>query len=268
MPHLRTLRGGALTRGAPRPCEWKDPRGGGRDHRIDGAGRMRVNRPPDRTSMAQPPDESPSTPDPSPSAERPALALNCLEGQPPPPAILADARIAAALPRPVRERFWEVLGRCLGDPLPDDLDARLDRFVAEVRVDGDALARAIKACRFLIRTASLGDVAPRAFADDLVALAGGAPDLANLLMPGYERAKAQVRSDAVLRTVLDHGRVLEKINWRIDLLASSDRGHNLRLPVVTLTLHYREGTRRDQLTLQVLPDLVGELRAICNRVLR
>ena len=55
--------------------------------------------------------------------------------------------------------------------------------------------------------------------------------------------------------------------WRVDTIEASERGVKLRLPVAMLTLHYREGSEVGRITLQVLPDMMGELKGICERVL-
>jgi hypothetical protein len=201
----------------------------------------------------------------SPGSE--PIHLQCLAGQPASPEVIADARRLLALPEGARQRLWQVLAPSLAEPIPPEVAPLYERFVKEHGVDGGALARALKVARLLVRQASALDLEPEQFADDLEKLGGGSRAIADALVPGYPRARQRVRAEILSGAVADHGRVLESFRWRVDMLASSDRGLGLKLPVVMLTLHYREGERREQISLQVLPHLLGQLRAVCDHVL-
>jgi hypothetical protein len=48
--------------------------------------------------------------------------------------------------------------------------------------------------------------------------------------------------------------------------SAGSRGKNLRLPVVHLTLSYRERDRVEQITLQIAPDMLRRLRALLERI--
>jgi hypothetical protein len=196
-----------------------------------------------------------------------AVKLHCLGGNSPAPELAADLRGILALPEAARARFWDVLGPSLGEPVPREVGGLVARFVQEHSADAGALPRAVKAARALVRLASALDVAPKLLADDLAAIANGSSAIADVILPGYERARGQLRAEAARRTVADHGRLLEAVRWRVDMLSASDRGLGLKLPVVTLTLCYREGNQREQLSVQVLPDVLRQLRGICDRVL-
>jgi len=214
-----------------------------------------------------------------PAGETTAPRLHCLAGQSAAAELARDARLVAALPPAAREHLWEVLGPSLRDPVPPGLEATLDAFVRAHAVDAVALALALKAHRFLLRQAAALNLEPRQFAEDLAALAGhpegdpqttgtdGGPDVVAALMPLYPRAVATVRDELIRRTLADHGNVLEEIRWRVELLSSSDRVLGLRVPILVLTLHYRKGERLEQLTLQLLPDLVRRLGAVAERAL-
>jgi len=41
----------------------------------------------------------------------------------------------------------------------------------------------------------------------------------------------------------------------------------LKMPVALVTLHYLEGSEAGRVTLQVLPDMMGELKNVCEKVL-
>jgi hypothetical protein len=60
---------------------------------------------------------------------------------------------------------------------------------------------------------------------------------------------------------------VEGVSWRVEHVTASNRGQSLNLPVVTLTVAYREGERQDRITLQLLPDALQELQAMCQRLL-
>ena len=197
----------------------------------------------------------------------PPLRLHAFGGREAPAGLVADVLRLAALPPAARQRFWEVLGPSLAEPLPRELDALVDKFIQAHQVDSGDLLRAVKACRALLRSAAGLDVGAKPLADDLEKLSGGAPEIRDALLPGYERAKSAVRSELARRSLADHGKLLEGIHWRIETEWSSDRARGFRLPVVMLTLRYREGNRRDQITVQVLPDLLGQLRSLCDQIL-
>ncbi|MEP7124839.1 MAG: COMM domain-containing protein [Byssovorax sp.] len=193
--------------------------------------------------------------------------LRSLGGEVPPATILRDAEQALELPPRIRQRFWDILGPCLAEPLPGSLESDLDRLCAEHALAPDALARALKACRFLVRNAAAHDLDARAFAEDLALLSGGSTQLADLLVPGYESARAVVRSELARAAIHDHGKVLEGVDWRIDVVTASSQAAKLRAPIAVITLHYREGSERERLTLQATPESLESLRDLCDRML-
>lgn len=192
--------------------------------------------------------------------------LHCLGGAEAPPGIGADLQILMRLPESARASIWEALGPSLVEPLPADLEARLDRFCGAHGASGSDLARALKASRFLVREASALDLSRALFAEDLAALSGG-PDVGALLLPGYETAKAFVRRDIVRRALADHGKLLVDVEWRVDTITASGHGAKLRAPVAILTLQVQEGERQERVTLQVLPSTLEQLRKICDQIL-
>lgn len=198
---------------------------------------------------------------------RPSPPLHTFGGAAADPEIVEDLLRIRELPASARARFWEALGPSLSDPIAPEVEGLLDRFVARHGADAGALAPALKAARALVRRASAIDLDAARFAEDLVALSAGAADLGEVLLPGYEKARALLRAEIARRAVADHGRLLENVAWRVDRLSASDQGSGLSLPVVTLTLHYREGGRQERISVQVLPDVLAEIRAICDGLL-
>ena len=104
------------------------------------------------------------------------------------------------------------------------------------------------------------------FAEDLARLGDGG-EIRAALLPGYAMAMTALRGDMALGALADHGKVVDGVAWRVEHVTASNRGQGLDVPVVVLTLAYREGERRDRVTLQLLPDALVELQAMCARLL-
>ncbi len=197
----------------------------------------------------------------------PSARLHSLRGDSPPAGVAADLRGVLTLPVAAQQRLWEVLGPSLRDPVPTGVGEQVVLFCAAHGVREAELAPAIRACRFLLRGAAAEDLSPARFAEDLAALAGedGAA-LGEVLLPGYEAARAHVRGELLRRSLADHGKLLEGAEWRLDTASAGSRGKNLRVPVVNLTLSYREADSVERLTLQLTPDVLRSLRALLERI--
>lgn len=212
------------------------------------------------------------------SSDLPVAAV--ATGEPPPPVklhafgveevpadLIADVRRLLGLSATAQARFWEVLGPSLASVVAPEVDRLLRRFAEAHHVDGMALAHAVKGCRNLIRQASAVGLDSRLFAEDLARIGGGGAALGDLLAPGYEHVNGPLRSDIHRSAVADQGKLLESVRFRVDLLSAVNQGVKLRFPAVTLTLHYREGSRREQVTLQVLPEVLKQLHGMCEQIL-
>jgi hypothetical protein len=191
--------------------------------------------------------------------------IQALGGQPAPPDVVRDLALVLELPSPARARLWEVLGGCLVEPLPPTMEDRLDAFCRVHGASPDVLARAIKACRFLVWQAGSRALPRAVFAADLAALSSS-KEISDLLLAGYDRASAQVRRELLRGALLDHGNVLEGVDWRVDQVASSSRGASLRDPVGVLTLRYRAGDKDERLTVQLGPEALRELYDACTKL--
>jgi hypothetical protein len=195
------------------------------------------------------------------------VRLYSLGGGEAPPDLAADLRRLLRLPAEALQKLWQVLAPSLTEKLGPETERLLDVFCAAYRVDDAELGRAIKACRFVIREAAQRDVPGGAVADDLDRLCPGEPLVKELVLAGYEPAKAHLRHEILKAAIADHGKLLTGVHWRVDAIQASERGARLGMPVTMLTLHYREGAETGRVTLQVLPDMMGELRAVCGKVL-
>jgi hypothetical protein len=189
--------------------------------------------------------------------------LHSLGGQPAPAEVARDVARILELSPSAKARLWEALGPCLVDPLPESLEERLDAFCRAHQAEPESLALALKACRFLLWQASARNLPRERFAEDLAALCP-APEVAGILLAGYDAAGAQVRRELLRGALLDHGNVLEGVDWRVDQVATSSRGGLLRAPVGVLTLRYRAGGKEERLTVQLVPEALHELHQACE----
>jgi hypothetical protein len=194
--------------------------------------------------------------------------LRSFGGREAPPGLVDDLAQVLALPSATKERLWSVLGPALGETV----SRRVGKAVADLaRATGappTQLARAVQACRALVREAALANLDPAALADDVVAALGppGA-DVTALLLQGYDAARVQVANEAMAGALLDHGRVLEGVDWRVDRVVSSQRTEHLPFSVAVLTLRYREFGRAERFTVQATPDQLRALKAVCEKLL-
>jgi hypothetical protein len=193
--------------------------------------------------------------------------LRSLGGAPPPPGLEDDLRLVSSFPPAALAALWSVLGPCLTEPIPREMNRRLDDFARVHGVDGDALARGVRGCRSLVRSAALLDLPAASLVEDAMALAGDDAPVAALLLRGYDAAKAQIRAVAITAALGDHGRVLDGIDWRLDQVVASSAGGLLRFPVAVMTLRCRSGGREERITVQASPERLRELQILCDTLL-
>jgi hypothetical protein len=196
-----------------------------------------------------------------------AVTLRALGGAAAAPRLLADLALVGALPPNARRTLWRALAPALPDPVPAAGDAAIDGFATEHGLDEATLARALKACRHLVREAASRDLDVAAFAADLAVLDGAGGELRAILLPGYEDAKVHVREELVTRAIAAHGRVLVGVEWRLDMVAASSKGHDLRAPIAFVSLDLIEDGAPRRLTFQATPDALRKLAKVCGDLL-
>lgn len=194
-----------------------------------------------------------------------AIRLHALNGKPAPAGIDRDLRQLERLPEPAKKELWNVLMPSLLEPVPAAVETLLDTFCARHVVEADRLALVLKACRFLLREAALLDLDPLSFAMDVAALTADSREAQALLLARFDQAKSVVRRD--IGALLDHGKVLTAINWRVDKIAATDVGPQGDRLVAHLTLRYQDGDERGRITLQLTPQLLAELHQVCGAML-
>ncbi|NUO54442.1 MAG: hypothetical protein HOV80_36830 [Polyangiaceae bacterium] len=187
--------------------------------------------------------------------------LRCLGGAGAPPELSADLARIAALSEEARKHFWEALGPSLAEPVPPELERKLDVFCAEHRAEPADLARAIKAARSLLRGAARHGVDAAGFLSDLEILSTDNTVIA-ILGLGFERAVVALRRDAARRAIAGHGNVLTAVDWRIDRVLDTKEARGLGVEIAVVTLRYRDATGEKTVTLHALPDMLEELKRI------
>lgn len=193
--------------------------------------------------------------------------LQSLGGEAPPPELGRDLDRIARLPGEAIGKLWQVLGPCLTGPLTPEIDQLLEVFRSTYRIPPEDFGKVIGACRFLVLGAVRHDATAEQLGDDLDALCPGAPLVRELILAGYERLKPQLRGAIQKAALADYGKVLIGVQWRLDMIDSTEQGRRLGVPVAMLSLHYQDGRETERITLQVLPEMMAELKAACEKVL-
>ncbi len=192
------------------------------------------------------------------------VPLHSLGGQPAPDEIARDLALLLDLPPP-RER---ACGRCSApaSPIrcPTRAEARLDAFCRAHEAPAESSPGPSRRA-----ASSSGRRAPRPRARPVrrgPRQLRPSKEVADILLAGYDAARAQVRRELMRGALLDHGNVLEGVDWRVDHVTTSSRGGVLREPVGVLTLRYRAGGKAERLTLQLVPEALRELHEACESV--
>lgn len=196
------------------------------------------------------------------------VRLSCLAGEPAPAEVARDWARLLALPERARQSLWDILGPALAKAPAAELDERATAFCRLYGVTPADLEAGLRVCRFLLSRAASLDVPASALAEDIAALSGGQHDAVPVLLAGYEAVKGALRREIVEETLLDHGKVLVGVDWRVDSLLASDRGVQLDAPVALLTLRLRDSGREEKLTAYVVPEALGQLQQALAKVER
>lgn len=193
--------------------------------------------------------------------------LACLGGKPMKLGVINDLKRLSLLPEAALTNIWQVLGPLIGGELKADrLERHLGPFCETYRADRNDILRGLAATRALLRGAAEQDLAVDKFVEDLEKLEVEVLT-ARMICAGFDRAMVLLRGELMMVSLLDHGRVLKKVDWRIDQMRGSNRGKNLNAPVATITFNYQDGEKADRMTLQVLPPVLRQLREVLDELL-
>lgn len=192
-----------------------------------------------------------------------------LDGHPAPPQLGTDLEALLRLPAPVRQGLWDVIEPLLPMPRDDRVLTRLKRAARDLEVETELLSATVKACIFLLTFAAQHDVGRAAFLGDLRALVSESAFAAvqELVLPLYERGFPVLRELCAMRSVAEHGRVVQQIGWRLEVVKASHHARGLSVPVTSLSFDYLEGQTGQRITLQLMPEQLVALRRICDDVL-
>jgi len=197
---------------------------------------------------------------------KPETGLHCFGDRPAPPQVLDGWKQLLGFPRAARDGFWNLLGIALMEPANPKFHERLEAFCREHALAEKHAVGAIKACDILLRQASALDLDRERFGEDLAALSDGQQDGPELLLSRYDAVKLELRKRILEGSLADHGKVFVGLDWRLDTVASSDRGAGINADVILLTLRYREGERLERITLQLTPEGLKELKLFTERL--
>lgn len=193
--------------------------------------------------------------------------LACLDDRPAPPELGPALAGLARWSADQQALLPELVPPCL-DPLPEDqLEARIGRFCRRHELPADLAPPALKAIRFLLRACAAMNGEPEMIRRDVEALLGS-DELAALLVPIYVEVLPALRQEILQATIAGHGRVLVGLEWRIDTIGSSNRGRGINAPVAQMTFHVQQGGQAESVTIQMLPDMVRQLRDTCDLMLK
>lgn len=201
--------------------------------------------------------------------------LNCLGKQPGPTTLPGDLAHIIDLPKGVRDDFWTVLEPNLGAINTPHSNAIVGEYCTKHEIDPRALTPVLGACRFLILRGVENNTPPDLLEEDIKQLLASddaqEQDIEKalaLIIPLYEQAAPQLRMDAVYEALIDHGRVVSDVKWRVDHISHANTGEAINMPVTILTLRYSEGDSKGQMTFQLLPDELKKLQQACEQALR
>lgn len=195
--------------------------------------------------------------------------LRSLGGDAPPPGLGGDLRAIERLPPRVRDDLWEAVAPNLAAQVDPRAGAAMTAFCEARRVSHADLVGPVKACRFLFRRAAQNNLSADDLRADVAALVGeGEGSLVlPLLVDLYARALPALRQELIVAALAEHGNLATGVDFRLDVVKQSQSGVALDTPVVLMTFRYRKGEENKRITLQFLPSLVGELQAICDRIM-
>jgi hypothetical protein len=196
------------------------------------------------------------------------IKLRCLAGEPGPPELGDHLRRLRDLPERALREIWTAIDASLDDPVTKDTEQKLDAFSARHELSTAELGEVLKACRFLVLAAARLNATREHFAADLDDLTGGHGLTREILLPGFDRAKARVRQAILRATIEEHHKLVVDVGWQLERVVASDRAERMDVALAALTFRYREGNEDKRITLHLLPDGVRALAAACQRIAR
>src|SRR5262249_35784731 len=125
-------------------------------------------------------------------------------------------------------------------------------------------ARAVRVCRMLVRGAAAHAMDAATFGSELDLLEIG-PHVIDMLRSGYDAGRALLREEGVRAAMVEHGRVLEGVAWRLERVLASSEEVSFAVALLTLRCRGRDG--EEHFSFQATPERLRELHDVCDRLL-
>lgn len=195
-----------------------------------------------------------------------APRLQTLGGQPAPPDVVAGWRAIEKLPAKVLAALPELVVSALTTREPAAINDQVEAFCKGHGVQPGSLAPLLDFAMQMVTRAAAGNLTREAFEADFASLSEDGGAAAKVVARAFEAAKPALRRQIAEASLVSHGRVLTGLEWRMDSVLASDRGLQLGIPLVNLTLRYRERDDEKSITLQAVPEVLTQLRQACQQL--
>ena len=197
------------------------------------------------------------------------IRLRALAGGEVPEEQLAASQRAERLSTRARAALTELLRPTVMGPMNQALAEQLSGFCLRHEIAEADLGHLLKICRWLLNQAASADLTPDALEEDIQLLWKSPGPLRDVLLSTYEHVKPTLRARLVGEALIQHGNILNDIDWRIDQLRSDRHAHRLDVPIAVVTLSHQTADTKGRLTLQLtvadLQRLAGTFAALAQK---
>lgn len=204
-------------------------------------------------------------PNPQTGASPESAALATCQGQPAPAPVREGWETLLSLPTSALQAFGELFTATVTETDEEALGLAVTSFSSQYGLDSQAVVDSIRACQFLLRQAAMLDLDAGTFASDLTKLSGEETGPIRLFTARYTPLKARVREGLLLQTLMDHGKVLVDLDWRVDRVSASSRLAGPTSDVVILTLGLQSTAGSERVTMQLPTQSLKLLQDFCAR---
>ena len=189
--------------------------------------------------------------------------LATCRGQPAPAPVQEGWETLLTLPSSTLQAFAELLMASIADVNEEELGQAVTGFSGRYGLDTDAVIKSVQACQFLLRQAAVLDLDPSAFASDLRELSGEETGPLRVLLSRYGPMKTRIRERLLVQTLMDHGKVLVGLDWRVDRISASNRLSGPASDVVILTLELQSTGETERVNIQLPTRSLSLLQEFC-----
>lgn len=191
--------------------------------------------------------------------------LQFLDGDAPPERVAVDLRTLASLPEAVLAALRDALEPALASHMDDRAEAALAKFCRTHGVTEAELAPGLLALRLVLLRALERDLPAAGLVNPLGRVFDDVAIVERLVALYADLRVARART-ALVRALGEHGKTVMGIDWRLDTVRACQHGGNIDENLVLLTFRYQRGQAPGRVTLQLMPDMVAELRDICDKL--